>query len=83
MAVTAYGALAGDGSPQWCGLTGGGDGESYAIDGRSLRGACGGWQPPMAGAQMLGRTGGPGYSVAAGKGAPAGDGNPQWCGLTG
>ena len=49
--------LWGDGSPQWCGLRGGGDGESSQVSGCSSWCACGGWQPPMARAHRLGGRG--------------------------
>ena len=52
--VAAHGALVGDCSPQWHGLTGWGDGEASPTGGCSLRCARGGWQPPMVRGHRLG-----------------------------
>ena len=55
--VAAHGALVGDGSPQWRGLTSSGDRESSPAGDRGSWCACGGWQPPMVWAHRLGGRG--------------------------
>ena len=55
--VAAHGAPVGDGNPPLRGLTRRGDVESSSSSGCSPRCACGGWQPQMARAHMLGGRG--------------------------
>ena len=55
--VAAHGARVGDGSPQWCGPTGSGDGESSPTGRCSSWCAYEGWQPTMARAHRVGGRG--------------------------